>query len=391
MKSAFRDDMKRLRQNGITTVAFSRLNDPSVIPLWFGEGDSVTPHFIREAAKSALDDGRTFYVHTRGLPELRSALKRYLDGLYNLDIHPDRITVPGSAMLGVTLAAQVALSNGDHGLMVTPAWPNIAAVFKVAGVRVDEVPQHLTPNGWQLNLDELFAAVKPRTRIVYINSPCNPTGWVMAREEQRRLLEFCRERQILLLSDEVYHRTVFDGDAAPSFLEVAEADDPLVVVNGFSKAWAMTGWRLGWMVTPRSPRLPWAALSECFNTGATVFAQYGGIEALRRSGEVVRGLREQYRAGRAIVDSALAGHPLIEHRSPAGAFYAFPRIRGLDDSLSFAQDILREEDLGIAPGYTFGDGFDNHIRLSFAQSHQKLAEGLRRLVRFVERRFGDAH
>ena len=386
MKSAFREDMERLRQNGITTVAFSRFDDPSVIPLWFGEGDSVTPPFIREAAKSALDDGRTFYVHTRGLPELRTALKRYLDGLYGLDIHPDRITVPGSAMLGVTLAAQVALSRGDHGLIVTPAWPNIMAVFKVAGAQIDEVPQRLTPNGWQIDLDELFAAVRPQTRVIYVNSPCNPTGWVMAREEQRRLLEFCRGRGILLLSDEVYHRTVFDGDAAPSFLEVAEEDDPLVVVNGFSKAWAMTGWRLGWMVTPRSPRLHWAALSECFNTGATVFAQYGGIAALRRGEGVVRKLREQYRAGRAIVDAALDGHPLIEHLSPAGAFYAFPRIHGLTDSLAFAQDVLREEDLGIAPGYTFGNGFDGHIRLCFAKSHEKLADGLKRLVRFIERR-----
>ena len=387
MASAFRDEIARMRQNGITRVAFSRFDDADVIPLWFGEGDTVTPGFIREAAKAALDDGRTFYAHTRGVPALRDALKRYLDDLYGLNVHPDRITVPGSAMLGVTMAAQAALGRGDHALVVSPAWPNIEAVFRVTGAEIGYARQRLTPRGWRLDLEELFAGVNSRTRAIYINSPCNPTGWVMAGEEQRRLLEFCRRRNILIISDEVYHRTVFDADHAPSFLEVAADDDPLVVVNSFSKAWAMTGWRLGWMVTPRPAGAPWAALSECFNTGATVFAQYGGIAALEEGEGVVRQLREQHRAGRAIVDAALGGHELIRHRSADGAFYAFPRIRGLKDSLAFAQDLLREEDVGLAPGYTFGAGFESHVRLCFAQSHEKLIEGLKRLVRFVERRF----
>ena len=388
MTRAFRNEIERIQQNGITTVAFSRFDDPNVIPLWFGEGDMVTPDFIREAAKAALDDGQTFYVHTRGLPELRNAVKRYLDGLYGLDIHPERITVPGSAMLGVTMAAQTALGRGDHALVVSPAWPNIEAVFRVTGAEIGHTRQRLSPEGWHLDLRELFAEVQPRTKAIYINSPCNPTGWVMALEEQRRLLDFCRQRNILLISDEVYHRTVFNGDRAPSFLEIADENDPLVVVNGFSKAWAMTGWRIGWMVTPFPSKVSWSALSECFNTGATVFAQYGGIAALEQGEGVVRQLREQYRTGRAIVDAALGGHELIRHLSPEGAFYAFPRIRGLEDSMAFAQDLLREEDVGIAPGYTFGPGFESHVRLCFAQSHEKLIEGLKRLVRFVERRFG---
>ena len=166
---------------------------------------------------------------------------------------------------------------------------------------------------------------------------------------------------------------------------MARDDDPLVVVNGFSKAWAMTGWRLGWVVAASRLRTPWAALSECFNTGATVFAQAGGVAALADGEETVRSLREQYRTGRAIVARRLAGHPLVDLRMPDGAFYAFPRVRGLDDSLAFVQGVLAEEDVGLAPGYTFGPDNEAHFRLCFAQSHDRLEEGLRRVVRYLDR------
>ena len=247
----FRPDIEALEQNGITGVAMPRWPDPSVIPLWFGEGDTPTPMFIREAAKRALDAGDTFYVNTRGRVELRTAIKTYLDNLYSIDVHPDRITVPGSAMLGVTIAAQMALQAGDHGLIVSPYWPNIETVFRVTGARISTVRQQETDAGWSLNATDIIAALEPETRCIYVNSPSNPTGWVMAREQQRTLLDHCRAHGIVLLADEVYHRTVYDSDTAPSFLSIAEDDDPLIVVNGFSKAWAMTGWRIGWMVAPK--------------------------------------------------------------------------------------------------------------------------------------------
>ncbi|MGE0622220.1 MAG: pyridoxal phosphate-dependent aminotransferase [Pseudomonadales bacterium] len=384
----FRDEIESLEQNGITRVALKRLNDPSVIPLWFGEGDAVTPSFIRDAAKRALDDGQTFYSHTRGRPELRAALKRYLDGLYGIDVDERRITVPGSAMLGITIAAQMVLTTGDHGLIVGPAWPNIAAVFRVTGARLTFVRQRLTENGWQLTADEIIEAVEPGTKAIFVNSPCNPTGWVMAATEQAKLLEFARRERILIIADEVYHRTVFDGDHAPSFLAIARDDDPVVVVNGFSKAWAMTGWRIGWVVTPLAHEIHWAALSECFNTTTNVFAQLGAVTALEQGEDFVRGQQAQFKGGRALVDAAFGGHPLIDHTSPAGAFYAFPRVRGCTDSLAFAEGVLAEENVGIAPGYTFGPGNDAHFRVCFAQSHQRLEEGLGRIVRYVERHFG---
>ncbi|MFB3104383.1 MAG: aminotransferase class I/II-fold pyridoxal phosphate-dependent enzyme, partial [Pseudomonadales bacterium] len=157
----FRDEIEALQQNGITKVAFKRLHDPAVIPLWFGEGDIPTPKFIRDAAKSALDNGETFYTHTRGRPELRDALKSYLDELYGIELDERRITVPGAAMLGVTIAAQMVMTTGDHGLIVGPVWPNIDAVFRVTGAAVSYASQHLTENGWHVSVAEILEQVRP--------------------------------------------------------------------------------------------------------------------------------------------------------------------------------------------------------------------------------------
>ena len=380
-----RADIESLEQNGITGVALKRLGDPSVIALWFGEGDLVTPDFIRAAAKQALDEGLTFYSNPRGRPELRAAIGHYLGRLYNVEVDVERITVPGSSMLAITMAAQMTLSYGDHALLVTPHWPNIDRAFQVTGATYSAVRQRWSAAGWTLSLDDLRAAVQTNTRALLLNSPCNPTGWVMSRTGQQALLEFCRERGIVIIADEVYHRTVFDAEVAPSFLQVARDDDPLIVVNGFSKAFVMTGWRLGWMVTPRRYATQMAVLSECFNTGAPSFIQRAGVAALERGDELVASLRAQYRAGREAVMEILAPHPRIELALPEGAFYAFPRIAGLKSSLAFVEGVLAEENVGLAPGYTFGPGNDEHFRLCFAQSPARLREALQRIVRYLDR------
>ena len=384
-----RHEFETLEQNGITGVALPRIADPSVIPLWFGEGDLVTPHFIREAAKRALDDGRTFYDHPCGRADLRAAIKAYLDRLYGIDLEVGRITVPGSTMLGIFMAARMAAGVGDHALIVSPNWPNIDRAFRMAGCAFDFVRQRIEPGGWRLALEDLFAAARPNTRALFLNSPCNPTGWIMPATEQRRLLDFCRERGIVIIADEVYHRNVFEGDAAPSFLEVSAPDDPLVVVNGFSKAYAMTGWRLGWMVVPAGYEEQMAAYSECASTGAPNFIQSAGITALGEGEAFVREMRGHFRAGRESVMDLLAAHPRVELSEPAGAFYAFPRVRGLRSSVDFVRGVLAEEDVGLAPGSTFGPGNDGHFRLCFAQSRDRLETALHRIVRYLDRHDND--
>ena len=379
-----RKNIKDLRQNGITKIAFKRLNDPKVIPLWFGEGDLATPEYIRQAAKDALDRHDTYYGHTRGKSELRKAISQYLYNLYNVSIDDARITIPGSAMLSVTMACQMTLDANSHAIVITPHWPNIDRAISVTGASFDYL--RLTPKDgkWSLALEAVKKIIHPNTKALYINSPSNPTGWVMTRYQQKELLEICRARNITIIADEVYHRTIYDANVAPSFLEVARPTDSVIVINSFSKTYAMTGWRIGWMVTPEGLEEQMATISECFNTSAPSFIQSAAITALEKGEETISSLKKRYHLGRGIVMQVLGNHPLIELSSPQGAFYAFPRIKGLRSSLEFTESLLETENVGVAPGYTFGPKNDDYFRLCFAQSPERLKKALERIVRHVE-------
>jgi aspartate aminotransferase len=383
--SLLRTEIENLEPSGIAKIALPRFTDPSVIPLWIGEGDLVTPEFIREAAKRAIDAGHTFYAYTRGREELRVAIKSYLDRVYQIDVNPDHISVPGSSMMGITLAAQMTLGRGRHALIVSPNWPNIENSVRATGADIGFVRQRMKNGRWHLDVEDIIAAVESNTRAIYINSPCNPTGWIVPESTLDSLLAFCRERDIVLISDEVYHRNIFSGESAPSLMTLAGDEDPVIIINGFSKAWAMTGWRLGWMVAPARYAQHIAVLSECFNTGAPSIVQFAGIAALEDGEELVKLLRAQYAGGRDIVMEILGRHPRVELSEPEGAFYAFPRIREMESSLAFAQGLLKEFDVGVAPGYTFGPGNEEHFRLCFAQSHQRLTEALQRIVTYIDR------
>ncbi len=377
---AIRETIERFELSGISKVASAALGDPEVIPLWFGESDIVTPAFIRDAAKTALDQGQTFYSYPRGTPALRDGLKAYLDALYGLDLHPDRISVAGSTMLSVVVACECLLERDDEIILIGPYWPNVRVAAQLMGARHVDVRLQIGDGRWQLDLAAVEAAVTTRTKAVYVNSPSNPTGWIMRPDEGIALLELCRRHGLGLIADEVYHRNVFAGrDPAFSLLEIAGEDEPVFVLNGFSKAWAMTGWRLGWMVTPRHLVEPMAVLAECNNTGATVFAQAGGLAALQRGESFVRSFVERTRTNRDIVMELVGSHPKVQLPEPEGAFYAFPRLAGLTDSLAFAKSALQRCKVGIAAGYTFGEANEGHIRICFAIESERLRTALQRL------------
>jgi aspartate aminotransferase len=276
--------------------------------------------------------------------------------------------------------------SGDNVIIVSPIWPNIFQATKVVGAepRLVRLDEDWNTGRWHLDLDKLFDACDGRTKAMFLASPGNPTGWMLTAEEQKTILEFCRKRGIAILADEVYGTLVYDGAAhAPSFLSIADDEDAVFAINSFSKPWAMTGWRIGWLVHPKSVEPAAAAMAQCNNTGATHFAQYGALAALSPEGDAFRGqLLDYCRKGRDVVDDWIGRQNRVRWMRPDGAFYGFLHVDGLKDSLGFCQNMVRNDKVGVSPGWAFSLGDardDSYIRICFAQDSKRLAEALGRL------------
>ena len=384
-----RPSILALKANGIGRVASLGLGQKDIILLWFGESDVVTPAFIREAAKRALDEGATFYNHARGMTALRQALSDYHRRTIGVEVDIERISLPGAATLAVVTALQCLIETGDNAVIVSPIWPSIFQAAEVVGaeLRFARLDEDWSASRWRLDLDKLFALCDARTKAIFVCSPGNPTGWIATRAEQQAILEFARRRGIAIISDEVYGTLVFDGSRhAPSFLQIAEPDDNLFVINSFSKPWAMTGWRIGWLVHPPSLAEPMSVIAIANNTGPATFAQHGALAALSPEGDAFRAtMLERCRAGREVVQDFLNGQNRIRWIKPDGAFYGFLRIDGLTDSLGFAQALVRNGRVGVSPGSAFGPSGDasndQYVRICFAQDPERLSEGLSRIER----------
>ncbi len=375
-----RPEIAAIEESKIAQVWRLGFTVPDVIGLWVGESDLPTPSFICDAAADALRAGRTFYTHKRGLPELRQAIIDYTAGLYGVRLADDQVSVTSSGMNAIMLTMQAVVGPGDNVVSATPVWPNGLAAARIMGGEVREVPLTAAA-GWSLDLDRLFDACDGRTRAIFIASPGNPTGWLMPRDQQRAALDFCRRHGIWMIADEVYHRFVYDGRAAaPSFLELAEADDPLIVVHSFSKAWAMTGWRLGWLVTPPAVTQIIDNIVEFNTSGAQPFLQYGCIAALNQGEAFVARMVERCRAGRELVLQRLGGMGRVRIVRPEAAFYVMFRVEGMGDELAYAERLVHEARVGLAPGSAFGAGGEGHLRLCFASSPERLSKAMDRLA-----------
>jgi aspartate aminotransferase len=364
----------------IGEVAAVGFGDPAIVPLWFGEGDLPTPSFIGDAAIAALRDGQTFYTHKRGIPALRQAIADYLTRLHEKPVGAERVVVTSAGMSAIMLACQILVEPGDNIVIVSPVWPNINASVEALGGEARAVPLTATPEGgWRLDIERVTGACDERTRAIFVNSPSNPTGWMWSRQEAEALLAFARQRGIWLMSDEVYERIVYDRPVALSLLDIADPADRIIVINSFSKSWAMTGWRLGWMVTSEALHPVLDKLIEFNTSGAPTFLQPAAVAALRDGEDFVAGMVERCRAGRDIVMAGLAGFARVRAVRPDGAFYAFFRVDGMSDSLEFAKDLVRRRKVGLAPGAAFGLAGEGYLRLCFASSPERLAEALERL------------
>ncbi len=372
--------MRLVSESEIAQVWKLGFEVPDVVGLWLGEGDLPTPGFISDAAAKALREGHTFYTHKSGIPELRAALQRYHARIYGIEPAIERITVTGSAMTGILMLMQALLDPGDSVVVVTPVWPNIFAAIQIQGGIVREVPLKVEGDRWRLDLEGLFAACDQTTKAIFIVAPGNPTGWMMTAQEQAAVVVFCRERNILYIADEVYHRFVYEGrGVAPSVLEVMRPDDPVSIVNTFSKSWAMTGWRLGWLISP--PKLAGVldTLVEYNTSGSQPFLQHACIVALEEGDGFIAEQVERCGRARALLMQRFAAMPRIRLMRPEAAFYAFFGIEGVSDSLSYAKKLVREARIGLAPGTAFGRSGQGWFRLCYAGSIDRLQRGLDRL------------
>ena len=372
-----------LQASRIRDVANAGLGRSDVLAFWFGESDEVSPAFIRQAAIDSLQQGETFYAHNLGLPELREAISLEMQQRHGAGIGVDRIAVTSGGVNALMLAMQAIVNPGDEVVVVTPVWPNLTSQPVILGAQLKTVCLEPQQGRWTLPMEKLLQAVTSRTKLLVVNSPNNPTGWTLTRDEQQTILNHCRRTGTWILADEVYENLYYlptENRCAPSFLDIAEPDDRLVVAHSFSKSFLMTGWRLGWLVMPAAMTEHMGKLIE-FNTScASVFVQRAGVAAMQRAGDIVPQVVTQMQACRDRLFAELGTIPGLTLAVPDGGMYAFFSIPGLADDVQTAKRLVAEAGLGLAPGSAFAPEAQGWLRWCFAsQDQNRLGEGARRL------------
>jgi aspartate/methionine/tyrosine aminotransferase len=378
-----RQAIEQLPGSRIREVANAGLGRSDVLAFWFGESDEVTPPAVREAAAASLARGETFYSHNLGLAELRAGLSAYTSVLHP-PVSAERIAITSSGVTALMLAMQMLAGPGDEVVAVVPVWPNLTAQPAILGASVRRVPLAAREDGaWVLDLQRLLAAITPASRVLLVNAPNNPTGWTLTRVEQQAILAHCRKTGTWIVADEVYERIWFGaGRAAPSFLDIAEPDDRLVIAQSFSKTFLMTGWRLGWLVLPPGHLDAIGKLIEFNSSCAPVFVQRGALAALAIEKDFVPSLVDRLRAGRDLLVGGLQALPGVRVAMPQAGMYAFLRVEGQADSLAYAKHLVAVHGLGLAPGAAFGDEAEGWLRWCFATADlARLRQGLARLAR----------
>ncbi len=372
-------DLATLPPSRIVTVARAARLRPDTDFLCFGESDHPAPSGAAPALQAALARGDALYPDVRGVPALRQALADHLTALHALPVAEERIQVTASGMTAVNVAMASIVRAGDRVVLHTPAWPNPANAALLRGAAVDVLPLDARPDGgFHLDLGRL-AAKLAGARAFILNTPNNPTGWTATLAELQAILDLCRRHGVWLVSDEVYSRLVYDGaTAAFSLLDVAGPDDRVMVCNSFSKTWAMTGWRLGWIVVPAGVRDQVAEVVEVTQSGTAPFAQAGALAALADEAFVDR-FRAHCAAGRQLALDGVAGLNGVRLAAPDGAFYAFIGVDGETDSLALALRLVRDHGVAVAPGSAFGEGGEGHLRLCFAQGRTRMERAMGRL------------
>jgi aspartate/methionine/tyrosine aminotransferase len=381
---AARAAVRALTASKIRELYNEGIGRKDVLAFWVGEPDEPTPQFIRQAGMDSIAKGEVFYTHNLGIPDLREALARYISHLHT-GIDPEEVAVTSAGVNALMIASQLIVDPGDRVVEVVPLWPNLQEIPKILGATVHTVALEFSLDGWTLNIEKLLDALTPGTKALYLNSPNNPTGWTVTPEQQKAILEHCRRHGIWIFADDAYERLYFgEGGVAPSFLDISSNEDRVISANTFSKSWLMTGWRLGWLVVPRSLAADLGKLVEYNTSCAPVFVQRAGIVAVREGEPIIARTLSRFRKASALLVSELQKLPRVKVAPPAGTMYLFLKVEGVDDSLAFCKQLVREVGLGLAPGSAFGPEGEGFVRWCFAASEEKLADGITRLRRALK-------
>lgn len=354
-----------------------------VIPLWYGEGDMPTPAFVGDAAKAAIDRGVDFYIpDMRGYGPLVDALESYQSRLLGRPFARDRTTVTPGGMQALYLALSMTVDMATNVIVPEPQWPNIKRTVHAVGGEPRPVPMTYAGGAWRLDLDRIFAATDARTRAIVLSSPSNPLGWVASANELSALVEFSRRRGLWIISDECYNRLYFEAPGvAPSILAHAEPEDLVMTVNTFSKAWAMTGWRIGWLTHPPSLAGKAGAMTQYMNSGTSGIMQAAAAAAMNDGEATVAAIRDRCRDGRDIVYEALDGVEAFElPTKPEGGMYVFFSLRGVEDSGAACRRVLEQARVGLAPGRLFGAPANRFVRMCVCRDGARLAEAAGRMA-----------
>jgi aspartate/methionine/tyrosine aminotransferase len=381
--------MQSVAESGIVEVFNYGRNRPGLIPLWVGEGDLATPHFVVEAASRSLANGETFYTYQRGIPELRQTIARYMTRVHGQapgggPFSLERFFVTIGGMHALQIAMKLVAGPGDEIIVPSPAWPNFEGAIGLAGARGVYVPM-ASGERWSLDIDRLAAAVRQRTRGIIVNSPGNPTGFTATHAELIAILDLARRSGLWIVADEIYGRLVYQGERAPSFHDVMSPDDRILFVQTLSKNWAMTGWRIGWLEAPPALGPVIENLIQYTTSGVPVFTQRAAVAAIEEGEVFFAGQLARMRESRDILCQGLAATGRVRFAQPEAAFYLFCAVEGESDTRSLAMRLVDEAGLGVAPGSAFGAGAEAYVRLCFARSPEQIAEATRRFSVWLAR------
>jgi aspartate aminotransferase len=360
-----------------------RADGHDICSLSAGEPDFDTPAFIRQAAAAALEAGHTRYGPVAGEPALRQAIASKLERENGVSLAADQVLVTNGGKQALYNLFQVLLDPGDEVLLPSPYWLSYPEMAHLAGASVRLLPSE-AESGFRLDPARLEAAITPASRLLVLNSPSNPTGMVMTREEMEVVAEVLRRHpRVAVVCDEIYEFLTAPGHQHHCFAAVApDLADRVFLVNGFAKGWAMTGWRLGWLAGPKHVVAAASALQSQSTSNVCSFAQFGGLAAIEAPRDCVHAMAEQFDERRALLSERLMAIEGIKLRAPEGAFYAFPDVSqwGLD-SMTLCNRLLDQVGLAVVPGVAFGD--DRCIRLSCAAAPATIEDGIDRLSRFL--------